>query len=124
VSEPRGYPVPDPDEPRGRIAGWIVLADGERLAVTVHCVDRFWERAAVGCTLFRHALARLQELAAAVGADAPRPEWAGPEVASERWIALGPDVGLVAGRYAAVTCLVRGMASSRPRRRKRRRRRF
>ena len=62
-------------------------------------------------------------LLAAVGAETPRPEWAGPEVAGERWIALGPDVGLVAGRYAAVTCLVRGLTNARPRRRKRRRKR-
>ena len=78
VNEPRGYPRPDPDAPRGRIAGWIVLSDGERLGVTVHCVDRWWERAAVGCTGFRRALTHLQQVAAAVGAEAPRPEWAGP----------------------------------------------
>ena len=123
VSEPRGYPSPDPDEPRGRIAGWIVLADGERLPVTVHCVDRFWERAAAGCTLFRHALTRMQQLAAAVGAQAPRPQWAGPEVQGERWIALGDDVGLIVRRNAAVTCLVRGITPERPGRRQRRRRR-
>ena len=119
VPEPRGYPNPDPERPRGQIAGWIVLADGERLAVTVHCIDRYWERAAVGCTLFRYALTRLQQLAAAIGAEGPRPDWAGPEVTGERWIALGPDVGLVAGRRAAVTCLARGSTSRRAHRPKR-----
>ena len=96
----------DPDDRRVRIVGHVLLASGERVAVTAHCVDRFWERAAVGCTLFRYALGRLQELASTIGEQAPRPDWAGPPEPGERWIALGPDVGLV------IVLLTRARASS------------
>ena len=41
----------------------LALANGETVPVTTHCVDRFWERAAGGCTNFRAALARLWLLA-------------------------------------------------------------
>lgn len=117
----RGYPTPDPRQPRGVIVGSIVLADGTQLKVTAHCVDRFWERAATGCTQFRSALARLQALARAIGIEEARPGWAGPSRAGERWIALGPEIGLVAARSAAVTCLVRGQDGRATARRRRRR---
>jgi hypothetical protein len=109
VSGPRGYPAPRPDG-HGRIAGHITLVNGERLAVTIHCVDRFWERAAVGSTLFRHAFFRLQRLASEIGSEGPWLSWARTTdpPPGQRWIALGPDVGLVVVKRTAVTCLARG----------------
>jgi hypothetical protein len=76
---------------------------------TTHCVDRFWERAASGCTTFRAALERLRRLASQAGAFADPPEWAG-ELAAERYVALGDAAGLVVIRgELAVTCLARGI---------------
>jgi hypothetical protein len=103
-----GRPNPDPDR-QNAIAGRIVLADGTRLMVTTHCVDRFWERAASGCTTFRAALEHLRRLASQTGAFADPPAWAG-ELAAGRYVALGNDVGLVVVRgELAVTCLARGI---------------
>ena len=75
--------------------------------MTVHCVDRFWERAASGCTTFAAALQRLRVLAARFGADAEAPLWAG-ELDADAYVELGADVGLVVRQGRAVTCVVRG----------------
>jgi hypothetical protein len=121
----KGIGRPDPDRARGHLAaGRIALADGRELRVTTHCVDRFWERAASGCTTFAAALARLRALAAQAGTVGPAPPWAG-DVGADQWIALTDDIGLVVHRGRAVTCLVRGGMSdaARAQRNARRRRR-
>jgi hypothetical protein len=105
----RGRPDPRPDR-AWTIAGEITLADGQHVAVTTHCVDRFWERAAGGCANFKSALARLQQLAEQIGVDAPAPDWAG-EARCDRYIALGDDIGLLIVNTRAVTCIARGSIS-------------
>ena len=76
----------------------------------MHCVDRFWERAAGGCVNFSAAFARLRLLAEQFGVRAPVPGWAG-EVHCDRYIALGDDVGLLVVNRRAVTCIARGSIS-------------
>lgn len=107
----QGRGRPDPRSGRGwTTAGEITLTDGQKLPVTTHCVDRFWERAAAGCVNFRAALERLRVLATQLGVDAPPPDWAG-EVHCNRYIALGDDIGLLVVGKRAVTCIVRGSIS-------------
>jgi hypothetical protein len=110
----------------GDLAGEIELADGRRIAVTVHCVDRFWERGAIGCVRFADALARLQLLAGRIGEVVDRPDWAGPRATAETCIALGPDLVLLVKGGVARTCLARGSVSdaARASRNQRRRRRL
>lgn len=103
------------------IAGRVRLSDGRVVQLTTHCVDRFWERAAVGSVRFRDALDRLTQLASSVGEAADeRPDWAHEK--SHRsgawWLYLGPDVALCIEGRVAVTCLVRGMSSSQRRHRR------
>ena len=122
-AEPRrpgiGRPNPDPDD-RGRIAAHLELPGGEVLLATTHCIDRYWERAAAGCTRFTDAEERLKTLAAEIGAFAPAPAWAGG--VRGRWLSLGPDVGLVVERRCALTCPTRGSMSDPIRRRRNTRR--
>ena len=100
-----GRPNPKPDE-RGRIAAHLELSGGEVLVATTHCIDRYWKRAAAGCTRFADAEDRLKTLAAKIGTFAPAPAWAG--AVRGRGLSLGPDVGLVVELRCAVTCLTRG----------------
>lgn len=93
------------DEERYRVAGRADF-EGEPIWFTTHCVDRFWERAAVGCTSFRSARDRLVVLVETIGLSSRAPEWAGP--IDGVWVALGPDVGIVLDKRRAVTCLARG----------------
>jgi len=121
---PRGRPAPD-TESTTRIVGRVTLPDGTVFLVTTHCVDRFWERAAVGCVRFRDALARLGVLCAQVGELRAPPGWVRGEV-GDKVVALGPDVVLVVDRHKVVTCLTRGSLADeirRSRNRKARRRR-
>lgn len=109
----------------GELAGEIVLADGQRVAVTVHCVDRFWERGASGCVRFADALARLRLLAMEIGEKVDAPSWVGVAEDGVDWVAIGPDLVLLVKRGVALTCLARGSVSdaaraSRNRRRRRR----
>lgn len=99
---------PDPDDAtRHQLAARATVPTGEKLRITTHCVDRFWERAAVGCTTFRAARARLVQLVETVGEVQPsRPGWT--QVADGSWLALGPDIGLVLNGKYATTCLARG----------------
>jgi hypothetical protein len=93
------------------------------MLVTTHCVERFWERAASGCTTFRAALGRLRRLAGQTGAFAEPPVWAG-ELVVVRYVALGDDAGLVVVRgELAVTCLARGVIGDAVRARRNRARR-
>lgn len=90
------------------VIGKITLADGQRLYITDHCVERFWQRAAPGFPQRKHAHSRLWLLSRAIGAFEEPPAWAGEPEKFERWVALGPDVGLVVSDRCAVTCLARG----------------
>jgi hypothetical protein len=120
-----GRPNPDPDE-RHQFAARLVLADGELLWATTHCVDRFWERAASSETTFRAARERLRTLAREHGRRAERPVWLDDDLHGEHaWVALGEDVVLLIYDGVARTCMTRGTlpGSERRRRRAKRRRR-
>lgn len=103
------------DSERYRIAGAleILTSDGGlSLRVTTHCVDRFWERAAVGATTFADARARLQLLTREIGEMSDvAPDWVYNCDDELKWILLGPDVVLMVDRRLAVTCLSRGSFS-------------
>jgi hypothetical protein len=78
----------------------------------VHCVNRFWERGAMGCVRFADALARLRLLATQIGAWVERPDWVGStREDAKTWIALGPDLVLLVKEDVALTCLARGSVS-------------
>jgi hypothetical protein len=107
-------PVPNP-ETQHLLAGQLALADGTRLKATVHCDDRFWERAGKGCENFAEALERLQRLTSLIAVEAQWPDWKKGQHRG-RWIALGPEVGLIVYKRSALTCYARGnrKQSSRP----------
>jgi hypothetical protein len=102
----------------------LVLADGEVLWATTHCVDRFWERAAASETTFRAARARLLVLAREHGRRAERPGWVDDDITGEEaWLALADDVALLVYGGVARTCLTRGTLPYGERRRRRAERR-
>jgi hypothetical protein len=88
------------------IAGTVRLPDGERLRVTVHCVDRFWERVSLGSVRFSDAQDRLRTLVATAGEWREPPTWL--PVVHGRYLALGDDIGLIVRRDIAITCVARG----------------
>ncbi len=47
----------------GELVGEITLLDGQRVEVTAHCVDRYWERASSASVRFADALVRLRLVA-------------------------------------------------------------
>lgn len=108
-----GRPSPDQDRTT-EIAGRIEPADGSGLLVTTHCVDRFWERAASGCTNFRAALERLRLLAGQFGEVTAAPGWAGT-LDADRYVAVSDDIGLIVRDDWAVTCVVHGGIGDRSR---------
>ena len=104
-----GHGRPDPYHEHSREpVGTLVLADGNTsFVVTAHCVDRFWERAAIGCSRFPDALARLKLITSQVGTLTDPPPWL-TGVEADAIVALGPDIVLIVKRKSVVTCLARG----------------
>lgn len=103
-----GYPTHE----GGGTAGRVKLADGKTIRLRTHCVDRFWERVAIGCVNFNMARERLTILLSQSELT-DLPDWVRSQRLRDKWVPLTDEIGVVVSGGRAITCLVKPIQKKR-----------